>query len=66
MTEKKNEHSHIYELVMQGSYELRRTLGIDDSSYTVSVSNANDSRKYYLYNVLNEEIHLTIGQDRKL
>lgn len=54
MTEKKNEHSHIYELVMQGSYELRRTLGIDDSSYTVNVSNASDSRKYYLHNVLNE------------
>lgn len=54
MTEKQAEHPHIYELVMQGSYELRRALGIDDSSYTVSVSNANDPRKYYLHNVLNE------------
>jgi hypothetical protein len=54
MVEKQTEHSYICGLVIQGSYELRRALEIDDSSYTVDVSSAKDPRKYYLHNVLTE------------
>lgn len=54
MQEERNDHSHIYEQVVKASYELRRILGIDDSSSQVVVSNIIDSRKYYLHNVLSE------------
>ena len=54
MTEEKINHMHIYELVLHASYQIRKKLKIDDLSYNVCFSNANDPKKYYLHNVLNE------------
>ncbi|MEX1013502.1 MAG: hypothetical protein WD595_01645 [Waddliaceae bacterium] len=52
--DEKDDHTRMYELVMKGSYALRKTLKIDDSSYDVSVSNDEDPKTYFLHNVLNE------------
>lgn len=52
--DQKNNHSSIYELVMQTSHELRRILEIDDCCHPIYVSSKKDPRKYYLHNVLNE------------
>ncbi len=54
MNEEKNKHKHTHELAIHASYQIRKILGIDDLSYNVLVSSANDSKKYYLHNVLNE------------
>ncbi|NGX32058.1 MAG: hypothetical protein K1060chlam4_00096 [Candidatus Anoxychlamydiales bacterium] len=54
MEEDKNNHAKVYELLIQASHELQRILEIEDVSLVISVSNANDPRKYYLNNVLNE------------
>jgi hypothetical protein len=54
MTEDKNIHTQLHELVINASYQIRKILGIDDLSHTVSVSSSNDPKKYYLLNALNE------------
>lgn len=54
MNEKNNDHQHIYELLIRGSYQIRKILDIDDSCYEVRISSMQEPRKYYIHNVLNE------------
>jgi len=54
MSEEKSIHIKIFELLIHASYQIRKSLKIDDTSYTVQVSNATDPRQYFLQNVLNE------------
>lgn len=54
MDGKNDIHKHLYELIVNACYQIRRILKIDDSSYGVYVSNENSPRKYYIHNVLDE------------